>query len=41
MHNITNTELVNIYPYAKFYQIPFIQSWDIEPIRNSHMSQGP
>ena len=27
MHNNTNPELVNIYPYAKFYQIPFIQSF--------------
>ena len=41
MHNNTNPEFVNIYPYAKFYQIPFIQSWDIERIRKSRTSQGP
>ena len=41
MHNDTKPELVNIYQYAKFNQIPFIQPWDIEPIRNFYTSKGP
>ena len=41
MHNNTKPELVNIYPYAKSYQIPFIQPWDIERIGNFYTSKGP